>query len=69
MGKRKMWKLVRRTLKKELRPIRKDLRYHILRTDIIEKKVSSVWYKGALGLAFLGGAFSAAKSFLALFAS
>ena len=62
-----MWKQIQRSLKKELRPIKKDLRYHILRTDIIEKQVTSVWYRGALGLALLGGTFTAVKSLLALF--
>jgi hypothetical protein len=54
-----MWKRVR----KELRCIRKDLKYHILRTDILETKVNSVWYKAALGLAVLGGLSSAIEHF------
>ena len=62
MGKR--WQ---KRVGRDIRGIKKDLRYHILRTDIIESKVNSVWYKGALTLAFLGGAFGAAKSLLSLF--
>lgn len=59
----KRWKMVHR----ELKLIRKDLSYHILRTDILEKKVNSVWYKAAIGLAVLGGTLTATKSLLSLF--
>lgn len=52
---------------KELKWLRKEMKYHIRRTDILEKTVNSVWYRAAMTLAFLGGAFSAIKSLIALF--
>jgi hypothetical protein len=51
---------------KDVKLVKKDLRYHIKRTDILEKTVHSVWYKSALSLAFLGGLFGAIKSLVSL---
>ena len=62
-----MGKSFKKKLAKDVKIIKKDLKYHILRTDLLEGKVNSVWYKAALALAFLGGAFGALKSLLSLF--
>lgn len=63
MRSKKMWKGIR----KELKLIRKDLKYHILRTDILEKQVNGVAYKAVLSLAVLGSLTGVIKGLLSIF--
>lgn len=61
-----MNKKFKKLIVKELKYIRRELEYHIKRTDTLESIVRSVWFKAAVGLTVLGSAANALEHLLRL---